>query len=289
MRAPVWCWPFVVSTNYMSFFFGLERCVSSDISSRSFIFVTFIRALVPCRSFFLVHFVRDFVFSTHVSSLPFGRGWLDSNGSLELWLSPCVHLDPPSSSLSVFCPAIRAGGGFLRSAFLQQRHSTLNPNSDSESAAVETIIIRIKFRFFRVPFPPFINVVFHCPVDLRICCRSRILSGRIILLEVPVVLHSPTTQQTVLPAPLPVNRLIHRDNKVLSSHDAVPSHIFEDRCLLHDTEDSRSKTSWQIEESVLNNSAVLVSIPLSVPQFCLNQLASICKKTMPNSLISEES
>ena len=63
-----------------------------------------------------------------------------------------------------------------------------------------------------------------------------------------------------------------------------PSYNFEDEFLLHDTKNSRSKTSWQIEESVLNNSAVLFSIPLSVSQFCIYQLASICKKTTPNSL-----
>ena len=53
--------------------------------------------------------------------------------------------------------------------------------------------------------------------------------------------------------------------------------------LLYDTEGSRSQTSWQSNESVLWNPAVLVSNFFSVPQFCLYQLASICKK-VPNSL-----
>ena len=48
--------------------------------------------------------------------------------------------------------------------------------------------------------------------------------------------------------------------------------------------DSRSRTSWQSEESVLHNSGVMFSITLSVPQSYLYQLASICKKTMPSSL-----
>ena len=57
-----------------------------------------------------------------------------------------------------------------------------------------------------------------------------------------------------------------------------PSYNFEDKFLLHDTKGSRTKTTWQSEVLVLNNSVVLFSIPLSVPQFCLYQLASICKR-----------
>ena len=44
--------------------------------------------------------------------------------------------------------------------------------------------------------------------------------------------------------------------------------IFEDQFLLHNIEDSRSKTSWQSEELVLYDSAVLFSILLLVPPFC---------------------
>ena len=69
-----------------------------------------------------------------------------------------------------------------------------------------------------------------------------------------------------------------------SGSSEFPSYNFEDKLLLHDTDDSRSNTSWQSEESSLCSSAVLFSIPLFVPQLCLYQLASICKKTMRNSL-----
>ena len=48
---------------------------------------------------------------------------------------------------------------------------------------------------------------------------------------------------------------------------ASQSYNFEDKCLLHDMEDSRLKTSWQSEELVLHNSEVLFSTPLFAPQF----------------------
>ena len=41
-----------------------------------------------------------------------------------------------------------------------------------------------------------------------------------------------------------------------------------------------------MEVSVLNNSAVLFSIPVSVPQFCLYQLALILKEMVQNSMNS---
>ena len=64
----------------------------------------------------------------------------------------------------------------------------------------------------------------------------------------------------------------------------LPSYNFEDKFLLHEKEDPRSKTSWRSGVSVLNSSAVLFPIPLSAPQSCLYQWASICKKPMPDSL-----
>ena len=79
---------------------------------------------------------------------------------------------------------------------------------------------------------------------------------------------------------------IYRNASPRSDSPNYPSYNFEDKFLLYGVEESRSKTSWQSEELVLYDSAVLFPILLLVPQFCLYQLASICKKTMPNSLIS---
>ena len=67
----------------------------------------------------------------------------------------------------------------------------------------------------------------------------------------------------------------------------VPSNKFENKFLMYYKEDSRSKTSWQSAELVLYYPAVLFSILLFFPKICLYQSASICKKTMPNSLISQ--
>ena len=52
--------------------------------------------------------------------------------------------------------------------------------------------------------------------------------------------------------------------------------------LLYDVEE----TSWQSEESVLYNPAVLFSILLFVPEFYLYELASVRKNATPNSLNS---
>ena len=77
---------------------------------------------------------------------------------------------------------------------------------------------------------------------------------------------------------------IYRNAVSRSDSTDFPSKKIEDKFLMHDSEDSRSKTSWQSEELVLHNSADLFSTPFFVPQLCLYQLASICKKTMPNPL-----
>ena len=77
---------------------------------------------------------------------------------------------------------------------------------------------------------------------------------------------------------------IYRNAVLRSDSSDFQSYNFEDEFLLHEKEGSRSQTSWQSEGLVLYNSAVLFSIPLFVPQFCLYHFASICKKTMPNSL-----
>ena len=63
-----------------------------------------------------------------------------------------------------------------------------------------------------------------------------------------------------------------------SDSSDFPSCNFEDKFLLYEKRDSRSKTSWQSEELVLHDSAVLFSILLLVPQFCMYQVASVCKK-----------
>ena len=60
--------------------------------------------------------------------------------------------------------------------------------------------------------------------------------------------------------------------------------ILENKFLQYEIKVSRSQISWQIEELVLYNAAVLVSLLLLIPTCRLYQLASIRKKTMPNSL-----
>ena len=44
----------------------------------------------------------------------------------------------------------------------------------------------------------------------------------------------------------------------------LPSNNFENKFLQYDAQDSRSHNSWQIEESALSNSAILVSILVPV-------------------------
>ena len=70
-------------------------------------------------------------------------------------------------------------------------------------------------------------------------------------------------------------------NAFLRLHSAIQSYNFADMFFLHAREAYRSKTSWQNVVSVLNSSEVLFPIPVSVPQLCVYQMASNCKKTMP--------
>ena len=76
---------------------------------------------------------------------------------------------------------------------------------------------------------------------------------------------------------------IFRNAGPRSGSSDLPPYYFENKCPPARYGGFQVASSWQREELVLHNSAVLFSIPTFVPKFCLYQLALICKEPMPNS------